>query len=87
MDMLPLKTRLQLIGSQSAHQLRLLTKTLVNLTLMFQLLLVRYSYAAGNATCEMLQLSYIAEEIGMSFPKPAILEMDNTAAEAFRLVS
>jgi hypothetical protein len=31
----------------------------------------------------MLQLSYIAEEIGMSFPKPAILEMDSAAAEAF----
>ena len=40
-------------------------------------------YAAGNAACEMLQLSYMAEEIGMSFPKPAILGMDNAAAEAF----
>ena len=40
-------------------------------------------YAAGNAACEMLQLSYIADEVGVDFPKPAILHIDNTAAEAF----
>ena len=32
-------------------------------------------YAAGNAICEMLQLSYISEEIGVPFPKPAILRI------------
>ena len=40
-------------------------------------------YGAGNAACDMLQLSYIAEEVGVKFPKPAYLDMDNTAAEAF----
>ena len=40
-------------------------------------------YAAGNATCEMLQLSYIADEVGIDFPKPDVLNIDNTAVEAF----
>jgi histone deacetylase 1/2 len=40
-------------------------------------------YAAGNATQEMLELSYAASDIGIDFPQPAILKMDNAAAEAF----
>jgi hypothetical protein len=40
-------------------------------------------YAAANATFEMLHLSYVAEEMGIDFPKPIVLEMDNTTAEAF----
>jgi hypothetical protein len=40
-------------------------------------------YAAGNAACELLQLSNISDEVNIRFPKPAHLQMDNTAAEAF----
>ena len=40
-------------------------------------------YGAANATDEMLHLSYIADEIGLKFPKPIPLQMDKTAAEAF----
>ena len=40
-------------------------------------------YAAGNATYEILHLSYAADECGIDFPKPAIVQMDNAAAEAF----
>ena len=32
---------------------------------------------------EVLALSYIAEEAGMSFPKPAVIQVDNMAAIAF----
>jgi len=41
------------------------------------------TYAAGNATHDMLQMSYIAEELNIEFPSPMVLEVDNTAAEAF----
>jgi hypothetical protein len=40
-------------------------------------------YAAGNAACEIMQLQYISEELNIQFPRPAKLQMDNTAAEAF----
>ena len=40
-------------------------------------------YATGNATCHFLDLSYLYEEAGMSFPIPFELQMDNTTAEAF----
>ena len=39
--------------------------------------------AAGNATFDIMGLSYVVEEMGMEFPKPFVLEMDNTAAKAF----
>ena len=35
-------------------------------------------YATGNATCHFLDLSYLYEEAGMSFPIPFELQMDNT---------
>jgi len=31
-------------------------------------------YAAGNMTHEMLHLAYVAEDMGIQFPKPAILQ-------------
>ena len=40
-------------------------------------------YAAGNATMDFLHLSYVSEEMGIQFPKPFILQMDNAAAKAF----
>ena len=40
-------------------------------------------YAAGNATHEILELSYAAADCVIDFPPPAILQMDNAAAEAF----
>ena len=40
-------------------------------------------YAAGNATMETLGLSYVVDEMGISFPKPFTLEIDNNAAITF----
>ena len=40
-------------------------------------------YAAGNATQELMGLSYISDEMNIPFPKPFILEMDNAAAKIF----
>jgi hypothetical protein len=40
-------------------------------------------YGAANAACNILHSSYIADEIGIAFPQPALLQMDNTAAMAF----
>ena len=40
-------------------------------------------YAAGNATFEFLHLSYTAEEMGIPFPKPMVMQVDNKAAIAF----
>ena len=40
-------------------------------------------YAAGNATFEFLHLSYTAEEMGIPFPKPFTMQIDNKAALAF----
>ena len=41
------------------------------------------TYCAANATFEMLYLSYVVDEMGMDFPKPIPLQLDNTTAEAF----
>jgi hypothetical protein len=40
-------------------------------------------YAAGNATLDFLHLSYVAEEMGIPFPKPFNLQIDNDAAKCF----
>ena len=40
-------------------------------------------YAAGNATFEFLHLSYTADEMGIDFPKPIMMHVDNKAAIAF----
>ena len=40
-------------------------------------------YAAGNATLSILGRSYVTEEMGMDFPLPFTLEMDNDAARIF----
>ena len=40
-------------------------------------------YCAANATFDILHLSYIVEEMGMTFKLPALLRMDNAAAEVF----
>jgi hypothetical protein len=40
-------------------------------------------FGAGNATQDFLHLSYIASEMGIPFPRPFILQMDNMAAKAF----
>ena len=40
-------------------------------------------YGAGNATLELMGFSYMVEEMGIYFPKPFILEMDNDAALIF----
>ena len=40
-------------------------------------------YAAGNATFEFLHLSYTADEMGIPFPKPILMQVDNKAAIAF----
>jgi hypothetical protein len=41
------------------------------------------TYACALFANEVLALSYIAEEAGMSFPKPAVIQVDNMAAIAF----
>ena len=38
---------------------------------------------AGNATKDFMHLSYVAEEMGIPFPKPFKLQMDNDAARCF----
>ena len=41
-------------------------------------------YAAGNATFDMIHLSYVVDEMGnIPFDMPMCLEMDNTTAECF----
>ena len=40
-------------------------------------------YAAGNATLEILGHSYVIEEMGITFPYPFTLQMDNSAAKVF----
>jgi hypothetical protein len=41
-------------------------------------------YAAANATMDFLHLSYVVDEMkNIPFPKPIILDMDNTTAKAF----
>ena len=41
------------------------------------------SIGAGNAAQDILHLSYICREMGIPFPKPFILQMDNEAARIF----
>jgi hypothetical protein len=40
-------------------------------------------YAAGNATQDAMYLSYVADEMGVVFPKPFVLHIDNTSAVVF----
>ena len=40
-------------------------------------------YCAGNATMDFLHLSHVADEMGVKFPKPFLLQMDNEAAKCF----
>jgi hypothetical protein len=40
-------------------------------------------YGVGNATQDILHLSYVSEEMGIDFPKPFKLQMDNDAARSF----
>ena len=40
-------------------------------------------YAAGKGTLDIMALSYVVEEIGMEFPWPFKLEMDNDACRIF----
>jgi hypothetical protein len=40
-------------------------------------------YGAAQATFNIVYLSYCADEMGVEFNMPAMLEMDNTAAEVF----
>ena len=43
--------------------------------------------SVGNATMNIMELSYVVEEMGMTFPIPFTLEMDNYAARIFCLGS
>ena len=45
------------------------------------------SAAVGNATLDIMAVSYVVEEMGMTFPIPFTLEMDNDAARIFCLGS
>ena len=40
-------------------------------------------YGAAQATFNILYLSYCADEMGITFQRPSVLEMDNAAAEVF----
>ena len=40
-------------------------------------------FSVGNATMSIMGLSYVVEEMGMAFPIPFTLEMDNDAARIF----
>ena len=40
-------------------------------------------YGAAQATFSILYLSYCADEMGIAFQRPSVLEMDNAAAEVF----
>ena len=40
-------------------------------------------YAASNATMDLLGLSYAMEEMGLTFPFPIILQIDNDACKVF----
>ena len=40
-------------------------------------------YGVGNATMDILDDAYLIEEMGMEFPYPFVLQMDNTTAIAF----
>ena len=40
-------------------------------------------YCAGNASMDIMGLSYTVEESGIPFPKPFVLQIDNSACESF----
>ena len=40
-------------------------------------------YGSANATFEFLYVGYITEEAGQDFPQPILLQLDNSAAQAF----
>ena len=40
-------------------------------------------YAMGNATMDILGLSYVCSEAGISFPRTFVLQVDNAAAQAY----
>ena len=40
-------------------------------------------YAAGNASMDFMYLSHVADEMGIDFPAPYKLQIDNTAAKTF----
>ena len=40
-------------------------------------------YCAANATMDILHLSYVVDEMGMTLPLPIRLQIDNAAAQAF----
>ena len=44
-------------------------------------------FSVGNATLDIMAVSYVVEEMGMTFPIPFTLEMDNDAARIFCLGS
>ena len=41
------------------------------------------TYGTANATFDFLHMGYVIEELGLKFPKPFTLLIDNKAAEAF----
>ena len=41
------------------------------------------TYCSANATMDLLHLSYVVDEMGLTLPLPFKLQMDNTAAQAF----
>ena len=41
------------------------------------------TYAAGNFTFDVMAYSYVVEEMGLEFPKPFVLEIDNEAARIY----
>ena len=40
-------------------------------------------YAAGNAILDIVAMSHVIDEMGIEFPEPFVLEMDNEAARIF----
>jgi hypothetical protein len=44
-------------------------------------------FSVGNACLDIMAVSYVVEEMGMTFPIPFTLEMDNDAARIFCLGS
>ena len=44
-------------------------------------------FSVGNTTLDIMAILYMVEEMGMTFPIPFALEMDNSAARIFCLGS
>ena len=44
-------------------------------------------FSVGNATLDIMAISYVVEEMGMAFPMHFMLKMDNDAAQIFCLGS